>query len=116
MSKKKQLLLRGKFYAIYTTGASHPSLLYKKNKRKNKYQVVVFDSSNGRHRTKLKHPTSPTIKESYVQNRPLVGTRKDFGNHELLGIKIHRDDKVIIQIVKRRKPKMTKNYRKRFGK
>ena len=111
MPKKKIFLLKGKFYSVYTTGGSHPSLLYKKNRRKNKYYVIVFDSPQGRHRTKLKHPTSNNVKESYVQNRPLLGTKKDFGNHELLGIKIHKEDKVIIEIIKRRSPKLTKKYK-----
>ena len=74
MSKNKIVLLKGKFYSIYTTGGSHPSLLFKKNRKKNKYYVIVFDSSNGRHRTILKHATSDNVKESYVQNRPLLGT------------------------------------------
>ena len=114
MSKRKKILLRGKFYAVYTTGGSHPSLLYKKNKRRNKYFVVVFDSSNGRHRTKLKHPTSKNVAESYVQNRPLLGVKKDFGNHELQGISISKEDKPTIEIVKRKTPRLTKRYKERF--
>ncbi len=43
MSKKQIKLQKGKFYSIYTTGGSHPSKLYKKNKRKNKYYVIVYD-------------------------------------------------------------------------
>ena len=116
MSKKKLKLLKGRFYSIFTTGGSHPSLLFRKNKRKNKYYIVVFDSSNGRHRTRLRYPTSKEVKESYVQNRPLLSVRKDLGNHELFGLRIHKEDKVMIEIVKHRKPRMTKNYKKRFEK
>ena len=112
MSKTKIKLLRGRFYSIYTTGSSHPSLIFKKNKRKNRYFAVVFDSSNGRHRTKLKHPTSPNVSESYAQNRPILGVKQDFGNHELLNIKVHKDDKPIIIMIERRPPRMTKKYKK----
>ena len=111
MSKKQPKLLRGKFYPIYTTGGSHPSLLYKKNHKKNQYHVVVFDSSDGRHRTKLKQPIGDGVKESYVQNRPLLTTKKDFGNHELLGLRIHSEDKKRIEFVKRRNIRISKKYR-----
>lgn len=110
---KKIKLLKGKYYSIYVTGGSHPALVFKKNKRRNKYYVVVFDSSKGRHRTKLKHPTSKNIKESFVQNRPYLGVKKDFGNHELLGINVNKEDKPTIEIVKRRKPKETKRYKQK---
>ncbi len=110
MSKKIKLI-RGRFYSIYTTGGSHPSLIFKINRRKNKYVVIVFDSSDGRHRTKLVHPISEKVKESYVQNRPLLTTKKDFGNHELQGIAIDKEDKPRIKIVKSRNPRISKKYR-----
>ena len=116
MSKKKCKLLKGRFYFIYTTGGQHPSLIFKKNRRKNKYYAVVLGTSGGRHRTQLKHPTSPTIAQSYVQNRPLLGIRKDFGTRELMNIKIHRDDKIIIKIVEHREPKLTNEYKKKHKK
>ena len=108
---KKAKLIRGKFYSIYTTGGSHPSLIFKINRRKNKYIVVVFDSSEGRHRTKLIHPISDKVEMSFVQNRPLMTTKKDFGNHELQGMSINKEDKPRIKIVKRRNPRISKKYR-----
>ena len=74
MSKKIRVI-RGRFYSIYTTGGSHPSLVFKINRRKNKYVVVVFDSSSGRHRTELKHAISDKVDKSFVQNRPLLKKR-----------------------------------------
>ena len=112
MSKSRNKLLRGKIYHVYTTGGPHPSLIFKKNRRKNKYFAVVFDTSEGRHRTKLSHPTNPNVKQSFVQNRPILGRRRDFGNRELINIRVHKDDKIIIEIVKRRKPRLTSEYRK----
>lgn len=112
MSRKRIRLLKGKIYHLYTVGGPHPSLIFKKNKKKNRYYAIVFDTSSGRHRTKLKYTTEPHIKQSFVQNRPVLGVRRDFGNRELVNIKINREDKIIIKIVSKRKPRLTSEYKK----
>ena len=113
MAKKHFKLLKGKFYAIYTTGCSHSSLIFRKNKRKNKYYILVFDSSSGRHRTKLYHPISENVKVSYIQNRPLIVVKKEFGNHELLGLNISKDDRILLKRIKRRKPRLSRKYKQK---
>ncbi len=116
MSKRKKIkLLRGKFYIVYSSG-SHPSLIFKKNKKKNKYDAVVFGTTEGHHRTKLRHPISPNINQSVVHNRPVRGTRKDFGDKEMIGLSIHKDDKAIINSVKRKTPLETRRYKERYKK
>lgn len=111
MSRTRIKIVRGKYYSIFTTGGSHPALVFKKNKKRNMYYVIVFDSSPGRHRTKLAHPTSDNVKNSYVQNRPLVVTKREFGNHEFLGLMVHKQDKPIIEIVKRREPRLSRKFK-----
>ena len=116
MSKKKTELLKGKFYYIFTTGGPHPSLIFKKNKRKNKYCAVVFGTSKARHLTKLSHPTSAKVQQSFVGNRPVLGVRKDFGHHELINIGVHPNDKIIIRIIERREPRLSNEYKKKHKK
>ena len=103
MSKKiiyKKHLEKGRFYSV----CKHPGLIVFKNDKKNIYIAVLTGTSRKRHQTILKHPTEPQIDKSYVNNRPVQGKRKHFGTKELVGMRIHRDDRIIIKIVKRRTP------------
>ena len=103
MSKKKiynKHLEKGKFYVVN----KHPGLIVLKNDRKNIYIAIVTGTSRHRHQTKLKHPTEPGVKESFVNNRPLQGKRKHFGSNELVGMRIHKDDRILNKIIKRPKP------------
>ena len=66
MSKKRKIQLkRGKYYASYPNGG-HPSLIYRKNKKKNKYDAVVFGTTPGHHKKELDHPISPSVKQSVI--------------------------------------------------
>lgn len=103
MSKKKiynKHLEKGRFYIVN----KHPGLIVLKNDKKNIYIAVVTGTSRHRHQTKLSHPTEKGVKESFVNNRPVQGKRKHFGSKELIGTRIHPDDRIIIKIIKRRKP------------
>ena len=40
----------------------------------------------------------------HLNNRPVQGKRKHFGSKELIGMRIHPDDRIIIRIIKRRNP------------
>ena len=111
MAKNKIKLFKGRFYTNYKSGGNHPSLLYKKNKRKNNYSCVIFDSTSGRHRTKMKHPISPDRKTSFIQNRPMICKKNDFGNHQLNGLSINKEDKILVEIVKRRKPRYSSSFK-----
>lgn len=111
MSKKRKIQLkRGKYYASYPNGG-YPSLIYRKNKKKNKYDAVVFETTPGHHKKELDHPISPSVKQSVIQTRPIRGTRSDFGDRELQGLEINKSDKPKIEMVKRRIPQETRKYR-----
>ena len=103
MSRKKLFnkhLNKGRFYSVNR----HPGLIVFKNDQKNIYIAVITGTSQKRHQTKLKYPTEKGIKTSFVNNRPVQGKRKHFGSKELIGMRIHPDDRIIIKIIKRRKP------------
>ena len=107
MSKKKiygKHLEKGRFYIHSDGRGGHPALLYKKNDKKNEYYIVVFTSSNGPKRKKLKHSIEPEkIKTSFVHNSPVVAKRKDLGRKPLSNIFINKEDKKTIEIIKRKK-------------
>ena len=103
MSRKiiyKKHLEKGRFYVVN----KHPGLIVFKNDRKNIYIAVVTGTSKGKHKTKLYHSTEPRIKQSFVNNRSVLGKRKHFGSHKLIGMRIHPDDRIIIKVIRRRKP------------
>ena len=107
MSKKKiynKHLEKGRFYIHSDKYGGHPALLYKKRDNKNKYFLVIFTSSDGPKRKKLKHSIEPAkIKESYVHNTPTIGKRRDLGSKPLAGIAVHKDDKDLVKSIKRKK-------------
>ena len=103
MSKKviyNKHLEKGRFYSVH----NHPGLIVAKSDKKNQYLAVITGSSFHRHQTMLKHSTEKRIKRSYVNNRPVLGKRKHFGSRELAGMRIHRDDRSLIRVIKKRKP------------
>ena len=107
MSKKKiysKHLEKGRFYIHSDGRGGHPALLYKKRDKKNKYFIIVFTSSDGPKRKKLKHSIQPEkIKTSYVHNMPRVAKRKDLGRKELKGIKINKEDKPVVKVIEKKK-------------
>ena len=103
MSKKKiynKHLVKGRFYSVN----KHPGLIVSKNDKKNAYTAVVTGTTKRKHQTALHHPTEKKIKNSYVNNRPVLGKRKHFGSKELVGMKIHSDDRALIRVISRRNP------------
>ena len=102
MSKKKiynKHLERGRFYIHSDGHGGHPALLYKKSDKKNSYFVIVFTSSPGPKRIKLKHSIEPIkVRVSFVHNTPSKSKRRDLGSRPLEGIKINKEDKPKIAI------------------
>ena len=101
MSKKQiynKHLEKGKFYSVN----GHPGYIFWKNDKKNKYKALVTGTSEGRHKTKLKHPTEKGVTKSYINNRPVLGRRKHFGSKNLKGMKFNKDDKDLLKVIKRR--------------
>ena len=106
MSKKKivnKKLKKGKLYLHNDKNGGHPSLIYDKNDNKNYYKAIKFSSSRGSNRTKMKHSLNPnSTDEQYVLNKPITGKRRDFGSKELKKLRVHKDDKPLINIIKRK--------------
>ena len=57
-------LVKGKFYKVNDTNGGHYSRLYRKNTRKNKYWIVRFTDSEGRHREVLLHQIDPALENT----------------------------------------------------
>ena len=107
MSKKiiyKKQLKKGKFYIHSDGHGGHPALVYEKNDKRNIYYVVVFTSSPGPKRIKLRHSIEPIkVKVSFVHVNPSKSKRRDLGSRELKGLKIHKDDKPTIKFIEKKK-------------
>ena len=107
MSKKKMFkkhLEKGRFYIHSDRAGGHPALLFKKRDNKNLYFILVFTSSKGPKRKKLKHSIEPKkVKTSYVHSKPKIATRRDLGSKELIGIKVNKEDKPLLKTIERKK-------------
>ena len=107
MSKKKiynKHLEKGRFYIHSDSHGGHPALLYKKRDKKNTYFIIIFTSSPGRKRTRLKHSIEPKkVKKSFVHNLPTIARRRDLSKKEMTGLKINKEDKPLIETIKRKK-------------
>lgn len=107
MSKKKiynKHLEKGRFYVHNDKHGGHPALLYKKRDKNNMYFIIIFTSSFGPKRTKLKHSIEPTkVKISFVHNSPTIAKRRDLGSKPMNGLKIDKEDKPIIKNIKKKK-------------
>ncbi len=97
---------RGKYYWHRDSSIEglHPSYVYKKNDKKNKYHVVCFTKSKGKHRTKLNENINPNSNaDCYVLRSPKISKRKQFGN-ELYGFKVKNvKDKATIKYISNKK-------------
>ena len=72
MSKKRKRIriLRGKFYTTFHTGRlGHPSLVFRLDWKRNKYWIVVFDTTGRNDRIMLKVPIETTVKASFVHKK-----------------------------------------------
>ncbi len=107
MSRKKiynKHIEKGRFYIHSDGHGGHPALVYKKKDNKNMYFIIVFTSSPGPKRKKLKHSIEPIkIKVSFVHNSPRVSTRRELGKKTMKGLKINKEDKALIEVIKRKK-------------
>ena len=60
----KKPLIKGKFYRVMDSNGGHYSRLYRKNTKKNKYWIVRFTDSEGRHRELLLHQIDLTLENT----------------------------------------------------
>ena len=107
MGKKKiylKHLQKGRFYIHNDKKGGHPAFLYKKRDCKNMYFIIIFTSTTGPKRKKLKHSIEPNkVKESFVHNSPAIVKRRDLGSKHLSGIKIDKEDKPTIKLIAKKK-------------
>ena len=107
MSKRKRFkkhLQNGRFYVHSDRNGGHPALLYKKRDQKNLYFIVVFTSSPGRNRIKLRHSLDPSRNNnSFVHDNPAISKRRDLGRKPLTRLKIHKEDKPLIRFIEKKK-------------
>lgn len=85
-----KIIKKGKYYwhKDNSIKGMHPSYVYKKNYKKNRYNIVCFTSSNGKRRKKLNKNINPNSNDDcYVLNTPRIVKRKSFGD-ELVGYKV----------------------------
>ena len=112
MSKRKNKLINGKFYMAYG-GNPHPAFLFKKTKY-GTYLAIKTGTTCGKNMIPIAS-TQEGINISYINNRPFEGTRRDFGDRELLGLSFNPSDNAIIEEVKKRnqgKPEAQKEQSK----
>lgn len=97
---------KGKYYWHYDNSVKkkHPSYVYKKNDKKNKYNIVCFTSSAGKSRSKLNRNINPKVNDDcYVLNNPRIVKRKSLSN-DLNGYKVtNYRDKAKIKYIARKK-------------
>ena len=112
--KKKVALKVGNFYLIYG-GQPHPAKIIKYDPKHKTYLSYKFGTTNGKHMTRI-HSLQKDNKEQYVHNRPFEGTRKDYGDKELLGLVVDERDCEILESIKSKNPAKTSNAKKRYKK
>ena len=100
MSKKKIKLEVGKFYMVYG-GNQHPAYIYEIVVDYKTYKAIKMGTSPGDHRIIIR-PIQDGYEYSYVHDRPVEGTRKDFGNRELIGMRIDESDIEIIMSIQKK--------------
>ena len=112
----------GKFYLIFDgSRTGHPGFVVWKNDEQNRYLVIRLDSDKPgettkeqrrvRHISKLKHPTSPNVVNSYVKNRPTMCKRKDIGGKPLNNLMFHPTDMKLIVEISNRKPEYSRSFK-----
>ena len=92
-------------------GKSHPSLVFEKTERKT-YKALKFGTTQGKHMTEIK-PIKKGYEKSYVQNRPVEGTRDDYGN-ELQGLSVNPSNEKLLSEIKKRPTHKTRRARRRY--
>ena len=98
-------LIKGKFYRVKDKNGGHPSKLFKKNTKKNRYWIVRFTSSPGRHRTKLKHQIDPNSEGfSYAINKASIEKYENFVSPKPLeNLRVHKDDLKTVREIQNKK-------------
>ena len=95
---------RGTFHLHNDKNGGHPALIYYANHKNNLYKCIKFTHKPGSRRTRLKHNIDPIGKgNTYVIISPVIDKKRNFGSKELKGLRIHKEDKPLINYIKRKK-------------
>ena len=111
MAKRKIKLKEERFYIMYG-GNTHPAFIYKKTNHGTFLAIKI--GTTFRKGMIAIHPVQKEYSINYVHYRPFEGTRKDFGNKELLGMCFDLRDQNILQEIKKRKSKLTRSAKKSY--
>lgn len=123
MSKRKRKkpkaqnieLLEGEFYNVHDGSYSgHPGRIEKADKLNDIYLSTTTGSMNKEEYSKnktrknhieLKHPTDKKVYKSFINKKPFIGTRNDYGNKHYPDMKYHKDDIKTVEKIKKKKPR-----------
>lgn len=114
MSRRRIKLEIGKFYYLYW-GSQHPAYIFLIDKNHKTYFSIKTGTTRKKGMKRIK-PISPNHKNNYVHKRPIEGTKKDYGNKELKGLNFDKDDREIIEQIKKEKPIRTARAKMRYKK
>ena len=112
MAKRKCKLEIGKFYYVYG-GTMHPALIFEYDEKHKTYKSIKFGTTKRKHMTEI-IPIQEGIDQSFVVNRPIEGVRDDYGNEELLGLKINEQNLAFIEEIKTKESIKTKRAKQRY--
>lgn len=115
MSEIKKNLKTGCFYLTHDgSKTGHPGMIYWKNDEKNLYLAITTGTSekDDPHFEELSKPTFETIEKSYVNKKPFLGNRRDFGNTEYPDMSFHIGDYKILIKVCENEPRLGKRVKK----
>lgn len=101
-------LIKGKFYRVNDTSGGHYSRLYKKSTKKNRYWIVRFTDSEGRHRQLLMHQIDPALEKtgakSFVITQPEIVKYESFKHpYPYENLRIHKDDRKTLKKIQKKK-------------
>ena len=114
MSKKRianKKLRKGRFYLVHDGSChGHPGMIYWKSDRKNLYLSLTTGTSYNKDLIRLKKCTDSNVKESFVNKKPFLGKRKDYGSIEKLDMFFSKiDKKTILREISKREPRFSKS-------
>ena len=97
-------MLKGKLYCRRCISFKGEEVEHKPSYPKKTPIHLEYELSPGPKRIKLKHSIEPVkVRVSFVHNTPSKSKRRDLGSRPLEGIKINKEDKPLIESIKRKK-------------
>ena len=106
---------KGRFYLIHDgSKTGHPGMVYWKSDKKNIYLSLTTGTTHNKESISLRFPIDKTIKRSYVNKRPFLGRRKDYGSKEMQDMRFNKKDKkLILTKISKKEPRYSKNINRK---